>query len=52
MVDKDVHVLPVNDLREHEESRDCWCEPRVEADSDWTAALIVHHSLDGRELVE
>lgn len=51
----DVHVLPINDLREHEETRDCWCKPRVEfADnvSDLETRVIVHNSLDGRELVE
>lgn len=44
-----VHVLPRNDLIEHEEIGDgCVCGP------DWleSGALIVHHSLDGRELTE
>ena len=25
----DFHVLPVGDLREHEETRTCWCKPDV-----------------------
>ena len=48
-----VHVLPINDLIEHEEEGDnCPCGPTVEpvkrADGSmgW---LLVHHSLDGRE---
>ena len=47
----DIHVLPVNDLREHVESEDCWCHPRIErvGDDGW---LVVHNSADGRELVE
>ena len=40
-----VHVLPVNDLCEHEESEDCVCGPRVEEDG----MVVVHNSLDGRE---
>lgn len=55
----DVHVLPLHDLREHEESRTCWCQPLVEnvscTDDEHigrTGALVVHQAADGRELVE
>ena len=24
-----VHVVPANDMREHEPSPDCWCDPEV-----------------------
>jgi len=52
----DTHVLPINDLRAHTETRDCWCGPRVEFIEDFltaaTSVLVVHHSADGRELVE
>lgn len=45
-----VHVLPLNDLIDHETSEDCVCGPEVElvsaVDDGW---LISHHSLDGRE---
>lgn len=51
-----VHVVPVGDLVAHMTTNDgCPCGPRIEpvksADGsvDW---LIVHHSLDGRELTE
>lgn len=26
----DVHVLPIGDLVDHDETRTCWCAPRVE----------------------
>lgn len=45
-----VHVLPVNDLREHSESIACECRPRVEQyDSH---SLVIHNSWDGREITE
>ena len=57
-----VHVIPIHDLREHEESGQCWCGPRVttveaippagDGRERWTHPLVVHHSLDGRELIE
>jgi len=43
-----MHVIPVNDLREHEASADCWCKPTPDEDHDF----FVHHSLDGREAYE
>jgi len=49
------HVLPVDDLREHDETPACWCKPRVLRDDPDDAneePVIVHNSLDGRELVE
>jgi hypothetical protein len=39
------HVIPNNDLREHSLT-DCWCRPE---DDD---GVIIHHSLDRRELYE
>lgn len=48
-----VHVVPIDDLREHVETACCWCAPRVECvDGDPEAIVIVHASADGRELVE
>ena len=46
----DLHILPLNDLREHEESPTCWCAPGLEREDD--TILIIHHAADGRELVE
>lgn len=39
------HVYPAHDLREHSLTN-CWCNP---TDDD---GILVHHSLDGRELYE
>lgn len=46
------HVVPINDLREHETSdaRTCWCRPRVEIEG--ICWILVHNSLDGREAFE
>lgn len=51
-----VHVLPVNDLIEHDAIGDeCPCgpttepAPREDGSMGW---VVVHHSLDGRELQE
>lgn len=51
----DVHTIPVNDLVEHEASEDCVCGPElepVERDDGSMGWLAIHHSLDGREMVE
>ena len=51
-----VHVVPVNDLIEHEtDDGDCPCGPSVEPvfrDDGSNGWLITHHSLDGREQEE
>jgi len=48
----DVHVLPFDDLRAHEETRRCRCEPTL-TQEDWDSDIVVvHNSADGRELVE
>ncbi len=41
---REYHILPINDLREHEESVNCWCGPEEDVDG-----LIVHNSMDRRE---
>ena len=50
------HVHPVNDLIEHNtDSDDCMCGPTiepVERDDGSFGWVVVHHSLDGRELAE
>lgn len=47
----DIHVVPVNDIIEHEDIRQCWCRPRIER-ADTPCAIVVHHSADGREHFE
>lgn len=39
------HIVPVNDLREHKLTPECWCRPTPDEEHD----VWVHHSLDGRE---
>lgn len=44
-----IHVIPINDLREHIEDTSCWCRPTP---ADDNAAVIIHHSMDRREEYE
>lgn len=49
------HVVPINDLVEHELTDYCSCGPRtkpVPRDDGSIGWIHVHHSLDGRELTE
>ena len=51
MADGDIHVYPVNDLREHVlTGTDCPCEPEVEVIG--AVLLIAHNAFDHREIVE
>ena len=45
-----IHVLPINDIREHTEETCCECCPTVEWNHD--EGLVIHNSFDGRELQE
>lgn len=40
------HVHPVNDLREHSLTGNCWCDAAEDG------GLIVHNSMDRREFYE
>lgn len=46
---RDIHVTPVNDLREHLDSAACWCRPMRDEDEP---AVVIHNSLDQRETYE
>ena len=46
-----IHVLPVSDLKEHTETDDCECKPRVEYVGEG-GKVVIHNSYDGREIVE
>jgi len=48
----DLHVEPVADLRPHARTRRCWCHPQVQRVDGVRTRVVVHHSLDGRELIE
>jgi hypothetical protein len=45
-----LHVIPVNDLREHEANGSCWCKPTL--DDEGSEPIWIHNSLDGREAFE
>ena len=48
-----LHVVPVDDLIEHDTfTTDCICGPRIEIVEVGAPLVIVHNSLDGRELDE
>jgi len=44
-----MHVLPLNDLIEHYENRECPCNPRLELVPESDTMLVIHDALDGRE---
>jgi hypothetical protein len=44
-----IHVVPLNDLREHDTSLTCWCHPTPEDDEP---RVVLHHSMDERESYE
>ena len=47
-----VHVVPVADMKAHEErGATCWCHPVVKVFENG-GLLVVHNAMDGRELVE
>lgn len=41
------HVVPMNDLREHDTDGFCWCNPTVDDD-----LVVIHNSMDERETYE
>jgi hypothetical protein len=43
----DVHVFPIDDLLDHDDSDDCVCLPFIEIQSNFKY-LIVHNAWDGR----
>ena len=47
MAENDVHVVPLNDILEHSNDSDCWCDPEVNIVG--ADLVIVHNSFDGRE---
>lgn len=46
-----VHVLPLNDLKEHTQSDDCECHPKIEYVGEG-GKVVVHNAYDGREFWE
>lgn len=51
-VTNELHVVPIDDLIEHDTINDCTCGPAIQPvkrEDGSTGWLTVHHSLDGRE---
>lgn len=44
-----IHIIPLGDLREHELTTHCWCEPTRD---DEEPIILMHHAADGRERYE
>jgi hypothetical protein len=44
-----VHLIPIDDLREHQLSASCWCRPRQD---DQIFVVFIHNALDQREKYE
>lgn len=42
----EIHVAPIGDMRSHEFSGACWCDPIIDD------GLVIHNSADGREVYE
>lgn len=50
MTDQDwLHIIPTEDLRDHEPRMTCWCRPTEDCD---TPGLWAHHSMYLRERFE
>jgi hypothetical protein len=47
--DDRIHVVPINDLRPHIASPNCWCKP---TEDDEYPDVWVHNSMDEREQYE
>jgi len=45
------HILPINDIKEHEESTTCACSPKIEI-IETGDIIVVHNAYDGREYIE
>ena len=44
------HILPISDLKKHEEATTCECCPNVEFENG--EMIIIHNSFDKREIKE
>ena len=38
---KEIHVMPTNDIKEHEESFYCWCHPRRDSEQP---SVVIHNA--------
>lgn len=44
----DIHVMPLEDLRDHWPAKTCWCHPEDD-ELDEYGCVVMHQSMDGRE---
>lgn len=58
---EDIHILPTNDLKPHQENENCGCKPKIEIiickiceknHGHLHLNIIIHNSYDGREFYE
>ncbi len=45
-----IHVLPLNDVKDHELCTTCECLPAIHEEEG--EMVVVHNSFDGREYIE
>lgn len=45
----DIHIIPLNDFKEHIQSKNCWCNPKS---LEYDDQVIVHNAMDQREKYE
>ena len=43
-----IHVIPIDDLIDHEESMDCPCSPEIDPET----GVVLHDAMDRREMFE
>jgi len=44
----EIHTVPLEDIREHKTTKDCWCNPEIEEEY----GLVIHNAADEREKFE
>lgn len=49
-IGNETHIIPVEDMRQHDGNSKCWCNPLIEFELYGT--IVTHNSLDERELYE
>lgn len=42
------HIYPCEDIKPHEMTESCWCNPTVDEEDD----IVIHNSADRREMYE
>ena len=45
-----LHILPIGDLKDHEESSTCGCMPQIITENG--TMICIHNAYDNREFIE